>query len=517
MRKLLSVMLSTLICALSFAENNSSAIVYAEDSLSAELKITSLYFDGEEHFFTFKIPQNKTIKVTRISSSYINGQNDEEIHMYVNDSHDEDLVDQTKRYIVGVFVDTVINAQTITVFIDNFLSNYSFNPKDPAITIRYAVIDEYPSTESILLNGDVEVVSGAFSTSGNQDFMGTKVTAILGDDYNEYTCFGSARGGMIRGSNEGYLILSGNPNGYGNRNVYINRYTSNGDVIMTAGSGQVGIGVDNPKEKLHINGAIRGNGTNGAVTLKGDSGYVTIGATSQAMEFVTNKSQFVFNKPIYNQSGIYNVQNSNLLVNINNLTRMTILQNSGNVGIGILNPSTRLHINDGALKIGLSTSASERLKNILQFGNEDFVQIGEWEQDDYLSFKARGYNFIYGDVGIGVSDPQYRLDVAGTVHAYNIITDGTIRASEIIVNTTGADFVFADDFQLRPLSEVKTFIQENKHLPEIKSAQEMQEDGVRVNELQTQLLQKIEELTLYLIQQEQIIQELRQEVEQLKQ
>ena len=221
------------------------------------------------------------------------------------------------------------------------------------ITIRFAVIDEHPSTESILLNGDVEVVSGAFSTSGYQDFMGTKVTAILGDDYNEYTCFGSARGGMIRGSNEGYLILSGNPNGYGNRNVYINRYTSNGDVIMTAGSGQVGIGVD---------------------------------------------------------------------------------------------------------------------------------------------------------------DPEYKLDVAGTVHANSIIADGNIRASEIIVSTTGADFVFADDYQLRPLSEVKTFIQENKHLPEIKSAQEMQQNGVGINELQTQLLQKIEELTLYILQQEERIKALEAEL-----
>lgn len=52
-------------------------------------------------------------------------------------------------------------------------------------------------------------------------------------------------------------------------------------------------------------------------------------------------------------------------------------------------------------------------------------------------------------------------------------------------------------------------------MPEIKSAQEMQENGVGVNELQTQLLQKIEELTLYLIQQEQIIEELRHEVELL--
>ena len=99
-----------------------------------------------------------------------------------------------------------------------------------------------------------------------------------------------------------------------------------------------------------------------------------------------------------------------------------------------------------------------------------------------------------GNIGIGTASPSYKLDV-----------NGTIRANEIIVNTTGADFVFADDYQLRPLSEVKTFIQENKHLPEIKSAQEMQENGVGVNELQTQLLQKIEELTLYILQQEERI------------
>lgn len=80
-----------------------------------------------------------------------------------------------------------------------------------------------------------------------------------------------------------------------------------------------------------------------------------------------------------------------------------------------------------------------------------------------------------------------------------------IQADEIKVKTSGADFVFDKDYQLRPLSEVKAFIQENQHLPEIKSAQEMQEDGVSVSELQTQLLQKIEELTLYILQQEERI------------
>lgn len=333
-------MLSTLICVSLFAIDNSSAIVYSEDGLSAELKITSSYFDGEEHVFTFILPQNKTIKVTRINSVYFKATNDMVMSLLENEV--EEIIRANEKFTPGVFVDTLANAGSFTFLIDNIPTDYSYQHKDPAITIRYAVIDEHPSTESILLNGDVEVVSGALTTSGYQDFMGTKVTAILGDDYNEYTCFGSARGGMIRGSNEGYLILSGNPNGYGNRNVYINRYTSNGDVIMTAGSGQVGIGVD---------------------------------------------------------------------------------------------------------------------------------------------------------------DPEYKLDVAGT-----------IRANEIMVTTTGADFVFADDYQLRPLSEVKAFITENKHLPEIKSAQEMQENGVGINELQTQLLQKIEELTLYILQQEERIKALEAEL-----
>ena len=350
MKKILFVMLSTLICASLFA-TNASQIDYAPDNLSAELKIDSTDFDGTQHVWTFNLPQNKTIKVTRINSVHLICNNVETMQLLV-DGTDDLITDARDIYKAGIFVDTIENATSLKVVL-NFPQNFSYQPKNPVITIRYAVIDEHPSTESILLNGDVEVVSGAFSTSGYQDFMGTKVTAILGDDYNEYTCFGSARGGMIRGSNEGYLILSGNPNGYGNRNVYINRYTSNGDVIMTAGSGQVGIGVD---------------------------------------------------------------------------------------------------------------------------------------------------------------DPEYKLDVAGTVHANSIIADGNIRASEIIVSTTGADFVFADDYQLRPLSEVKTFIQENKHLPEIKSAQEMQENGVGINELQTQLLQKIEELTLYILQQEERIKALEAEL-----
>ena len=73
---------------------------------------------------------------------------------------------------------------------------------------------------------------------------------------------------------------------------------------------------------------------------------------------------------------------------------------------------------------------------------------------------------------------------------------------------SGADFVFDKAYKLRPLSEVGSYIQQNHHLPEIPSADDMKQNGVNMSELQIQLLQKVEELTLYIIQQEQRISEL---------
>lgn len=265
--------------------------------------------------------------------------------------------------------------------------------------------------------------------------------------------------------------------------------------------GKLGVGTTSPQEQLHVNGAIRGGGTNGEVKLKGDNGSVTIGATdAQTMTFSTDKSQFVFNKSIISQSGVYgSCDSTNMQFKIDNSTKM-IIQPNGNVGIGLTTPYARLHIYGGALRLGVGTSEAGRAANVLEFGDNSYVKIGEWQKDNTLSFKAHSYSFTLGNVGIGITSPSYKLDVAGT-----------IRAQELIVETTGADFVFAEDYNLRPLSEVKAFITENKHLPEIKSAQEMQENGVSVSELQTQLLQKIEELTLYILQQEEKIkqQELR--------
>jgi len=103
-----------------------------------------------------------------------------------------------------------------------------------------------------------------------------------------------------------------------------------------------------------------------------------------------------------------------------------------------------------------------------------------------------------GNFGIGVEKPQHKLDV-----------NGTIRSKEVKIEATGwSDFVFDEDYKLPSLTEVENHIKENKHLPDIPSEKEVKENGITVGEMQAKLLQKIEELTLYMIEQNKKIESL---------
>ncbi|MCC8145074.1 MAG: hypothetical protein LIO93_01265, partial [Bacteroidales bacterium] len=110
-------------------------------------------------------------------------------------------------------------------------------------------------------------------------------------------------------------------------------------------------------------------------------------------------------------------------------------------------------------------------------------------------------------------------------HTGGLVVDGEIEAKKIVTKTSVAfpDYVFSDNYQLRSLKEVKKHIQEHKHLPEIPSEAEVKENGIDLTELQVKLLLKIEELTLYTIQQQEVIEEqqkmfdsLYKEINQLK-
>jgi hypothetical protein len=113
-------------------------------------------------------------------------------------------------------------------------------------------------------------------------------------------------------------------------------------------------------------------------------------------------------------------------------------------------------------------------------------------QASTLSFvNSGGFRFYIntaGNVGIGTTNPTYKLSV-----------NGSIQAKEIRVETGWADFVFAPEYALRPLSEVESYICQNRHLPDVTPASEIQKDGLQVGKQMTEMMQKIEELTLYLI------------------
>jgi hypothetical protein len=112
-----------------------------------------------------------------------------------------------------------------------------------------------------------------------------------------------------------------------------------------------------------------------------------------------------------------------------------------------------------------------------------------------------GNNIYYngGNVGIGTTNPDFKLTVAGGIHAQDVK----------VTLTAGSDFVFEDSHRLTPLSEVEAFVKTNKHLPGIAPESEMLQQGLDVGSFQIKLLEKIEELTLYIIAQQKEIEALK--------
>jgi len=126
-----------------------------------------------------------------------------------------------------------------------------------------------------------------------------------------------------------------------------------------------------------------------------------------------------------------------------------------------------------------------------------------------LLFKSNGdiilagaRNATNGNVGIGTTDTKgYKLAVNG---------DAIFTRVKVESYSSWPDYVFSENYKLPHLSEVASFIRQNKHLPDIPSAAEIQKEGVDLGEMNKKLLQKIEELTLYLIDQQKQIDQLRQ-------
>jgi len=107
-----------------------------------------------------------------------------------------------------------------------------------------------------------------------------------------------------------------------------------------------------------------------------------------------------------------------------------------------------------------------------------------------------------GNVGIGTTAVSgFKLSVEGNVRARSVQVDAT--------NITWYDYIFAKNYKLKSLTEVEKYINKNQHLPEVPSTKEVKENGIDLAKMNAILLKKVEELTLYMIQ-------MNKEIEQLK-
>ncbi|TKC56601.1 hypothetical protein FBD94_23090 [Pedobacter hiemivivus] len=181
---------------------------------------------------------------------------------------------------------------------------------------------------------------------------------------------------------------------------------------------------------------------------------------------------------------------------------------NGNIGIGTMSPSTTLHINgitsirssiptDGFLSINPGGPTTQGYINWWKPGSSRIAYLGYNDGVGYdnLGLTLEGGNFIIngGNVAIGTNDTR----------GYKFAVNGNIRAKEIKIEVNNwPDYVYTKSYPLPSLQETEKHIKEKGHLPGIPSAEEVKANGIDLGEMNAKLLQKIEELTLHLIEME---------------
>ncbi|MBU7569433.1 MAG: hypothetical protein KAF41_02170 [Flavobacterium sp.] len=188
--------------------------------------------------------------------------------------------------------------------------------------------------------------------------------------------------------------------------------------------------------------------------------------------------------------------------------------NQGNTNTFIGAYSGAKATGEGNVLIGSYAGYGETDSNKLHINNAYNVTPLIW--GDFSKYLIK----LNGKVGIGNDFGAFPIFAGGLdISHYRLIVKGGILTEEVRINLQAdwADYVFSDSYKLKSLEEVEKYIEDNGHLPNVPSAKQVKEEGIELGEITKIQQEKIEELTLYLIQQNKEIQELKEMVKNLKQ